>query len=141
MLKNLDPLLVPRLLYQLAAMGHGAEIAVVDRNYPAYSAGPEVVELAGVDTTTAIRAILGLLPLDTFVDHPMLFMEPVSGEPILPVHREMTALASEIEGRSVAAKGLSRDEFYERARSASAVVATSEKRPYGCFLLVKGVIV
>jgi L-fucose mutarotase len=139
-LKNIDPLVVPRLLHRLAAMGHGDEIAVVDRNYPAYSAGPEVVELAGVDTTAAVRAILGLLPLDTFVEHPLLFMEPVSGEPVLPIHREMAALASEVEGRSVAVKGLSRHAFYERARSASAVVATSEQRPYGCFLLVKGVI-
>lgn len=140
MLKNVDPLLVPRLLHALAAMGHGDEIAVVDRNYPAYAAGPEVVELAGVDTTAAVRAILTLLPLDTFVDSPVLYMEPVSGEPILPIHREIAALASEAERRDVSAHGLARHEFYERARSARAVVATSEDRPYGCFLLVKGVI-
>ena len=30
--------------------------------------------------------------------------------------------------------------FYEAARQAFAVVATSESRPYGCFLLKKGVI-
>jgi L-fucose mutarotase len=34
---------------------------------------------------------------------------------------------------------LERAAFYERARAAFAVVATSENRPYGCFLLVKGV--
>jgi L-fucose mutarotase len=139
-LKNLDPLLVPRLLYRLAAMGHGDEIAVVDRNYPAYSGGPEVVDLAGVDVTTAIRAILTVLPLDTFVDRPLLHMEPVSGEPVLPIHREVMSLASEVEGRDVLAQGLSRHEFYDRARAAQAVVATTEDRPYGCFLLVKGVI-
>ncbi len=140
MLKKIDPLLVPRLLYRLAAMGHGDEIAVVDRNYPAYSAGPEVIELAGVDVTAAVRAVLSVLPLDTFVDRPVLHMEPVSGEPVLPIHREITALAGEVEGRDVLAGGLSRSEFYDRARKASAIVATSEDRPYGCFLLVKGVI-
>jgi L-fucose mutarotase len=139
-LKNVDPLLVPRLLHRLAAMGHGDEIAVVDRNYPAYSAGPEVIELAGVGTTEAVRAILTVLPLDTFVDRPVLHMEPVSGEPVLPIHREVLELASAAEGRGVAAQRLARHEFYERTRSAAAIVATTEDRPYGCFLLVKGVI-
>jgi L-fucose mutarotase len=121
-------------------MGHGDELVVVDRNYPAYSAGPEVVELAGIDVTTAIGAILGVLPLDTFVEHPLLHMQPVDGEPQLPVHREVAELARRAEGREVAVEPLERFAFYERARSARAVVATSEDRPYGCFVLVKGVI-
>jgi L-fucose mutarotase len=139
-LKNLDPLLVPRLLFHLAAMGHGDEVAVVDRNYPARSAGPEVVDLAGVDVTTAVRAILGVLPLDTFVEEPVLYMEPVTGEGRLPIHQELVDLATEVEGRPVAAVGLAREEFYARARDARVIVATTEDRPYGCFLLVKGVI-
>lgn len=41
MLKGLAPLLTPELLYALAQMGHGDEIAIVDRNYPAVAAsGP-----------------------------------------------------------------------------------------------------
>jgi L-fucose mutarotase len=35
---------------------------------------------------------------------------------------------------------LSRHDFYRRAREAFGVIATSEARPYGCFLLAKGVI-
>ena len=140
MLKNLDPLLVPRLLYHLAAMGHGDEIAVVDRNYPAHSAGPQVVDLAGVDVTTAIGAVLSVLPLDTFVDEPVLYMEPVTGEGRLPVHQEVVDLASAVEGRAISAAGLSRADFYRRAREARVVVATAEDRPYACFVLVKGVI-
>jgi L-fucose mutarotase len=139
-LKNLSPLLVPRLLYRLAAMGHGDELAVVDRNYPAYSAGPEVVDLAGVDTTTAVQAVLSVLPLDTFVDRPLAYMEPVTGDPLLPIHREVTALATEVEGRVITAQPVPRHDFYQRARSAAVIVATTEDRPYGCFLLVKGVI-
>jgi L-fucose mutarotase len=139
-LKGIDPLLVPRLLYRLAAMGHGDEIAVVDRNYPAYSAGPEVIELPGVDVTGAVRVILQLLPLDTFVDQPVLYMQPVNGEDALPIHREVAALAGDVEQRHVEMQGLTRQAFYDRARRASAVVSTTENRPYGCFLLVKGVI-
>lgn len=140
MLKNLDPLLVPQLLYHLAAMGHGDELAVVDRNYPAHSAGPPVVDLAGVDATAAVGVILGVLPLDTFVEEPLLYMEPVTGEGRLPIHQEICELAGRIDGRAITARGLSRSDFYLRARDARVVVTTAEARPYGCFLLVKGVI-
>ena len=140
MLKNVDPLLTPRLLYHLAAMGHGDELAVVDRNYPAHSAGPEVVDLPGLDVTTITRSILGMLPLDTFVSEPVLYMEPVTGEGRLAVHQEIIDLATAIEERPISAAGLSRADFYERARRASAVVTTTDDRPYACFVLVKGVI-
>jgi L-fucose mutarotase len=139
-LKNLDPLLVPRLLYHLAAMGHGDELAVVDRNYPARTAGPEVVDLAGVGVTEAVRALLSILPLDTFVDEPVLYMEPVTGEGRLPIHQEIVDLATEVEGRPIAAASLARADFYARAQRSRVVVATTEDRPYGCFILVKGVI-
>jgi len=33
-----------------------------------------------------------------------------------------------------------RFEFYRRAKLAFAVVATSEARPYGCFLITKAVV-
>jgi L-fucose mutarotase len=140
MLKDVDPILVPRLLYRLAAMGHGDEIAVVDRNYPSYSAGPEVIELPGLDTTRAVRAMLSLLPLDTFVDRPVAFMQPVAGESLLPVHSEVGAIATEADGRDIELEPVPRHAFYERASRASAVVATTDDRPFACFLLVKGVI-
>ena len=49
MLKHISPLLGPDLLHALRQMGHGDEIAIVDANFPAYSQGPRVVRLDGVD--------------------------------------------------------------------------------------------
>jgi L-fucose mutarotase len=46
-LKNIDPILSPELLFTLRAMGHGDEIAIVDANYPADNAGARVIR----DTT------------------------------------------------------------------------------------------
>ena len=80
MLKKLNPLLSPDMLYVLRAMGHGDELAIVDANYPAESAGPEVVRLDAVSATTALDAVLSVMPLDTFVDVACFVMEPV-GEP------------------------------------------------------------
>jgi L-fucose mutarotase len=141
MLKGLDPLLPPDLLHALAAMGHGDELALVDRNYPATSTSQRLIRLDGADTAAAARAILSLLPLDTFVDEPLLRMEVVgSPDEVTPVQRELAGIASETEGREVAMGSVERFAFYERSRGAFATVITGEDAPYACFLLIKGVI-
>ena len=141
MLKGLDPLLPPDLLHALAAMGHGDELALVDRNYPATSTSQRLIRLDGADTAAAVRAILSLLPLDTFVDEPLLRMEVVgSPDEVTPVQRELAGIASEIEDREVAMGSVERFAFYERSRGAFATVITGEDAPYACFLLIKGVI-
>jgi L-fucose mutarotase len=141
MLKGLDPLLPPDLLHALAAMGHGDELALVDRNYPATSTSRRLIRLDGADTAAAARAILSLLPLDTFVDEPLLRMEVVgSPDEVTPVQNEIARLAAEIEGRPIEMGGVERFAFYERSRGAFATVITGEDAPYACFLLIKGVI-
>jgi RbsD / FucU transport protein family len=76
-LKNIDPLLGADLLGHLAAMGHGDVLAVVDRNFPAASTARRLVTLPGVDAPTAVRAILSLFPVDSFVEPAVLRMGPV----------------------------------------------------------------
>jgi L-fucose mutarotase len=141
MLKGIDPLLSPELLLALGMMGHGDELAVVDRNYPAASTGQRVVRLDGADVIDGLRAILTVFPVDTFVDPPMYRMAPVDDPASLPdVQKEAQRLVEEAEGRTVGMGGLERTAFYDRCRSAFAVVTTTEARPYGCFLLAKGVV-
>jgi len=137
-LKGIDPLLGPELLAALARMGHGDEIAVVDRNYPAYSAGPPVIRADGVDTVRAVRGICSVLPLDTFVERPFAYMHDGRDEPH-PVTLDVLAVVRRAEGRDVGTEGLAREAFYRRARSAAVVLTTGESRPYGCFVLTKGV--
>ena len=146
MLKGLDPLLDAELLYLLAAMGHGDDLALVDRNFPADSVARatvsgQLVRQDGVDTTAMARAILSLFPLDSFVEASVQRMEVV-GEPgtLLEVHEDMQRVANQAEGREVTMASLDRFAFYEAAKSAFAVVATAEARPYGCFILKKGVV-
>jgi L-fucose mutarotase len=141
MLKSIDPLLNPDLLYILRAMGHGDEIAIVDANYPAQSAGPDVVRLDAVDATRALDAVLSVFPLDTFVDEACWRMEVV-GEPDaeVPVFAEFRAVIEKREGPKFKLGRLERFAFYERASHCFAVVATGERRLYGNVILKKGVI-
>jgi L-fucose mutarotase len=142
MLKGIDPLLHADLLQVLRAMGHGDELVIVDANFPAVSMGRRVVRLDGVDAPRALRAILGVLPLDEFVGEPALRMEVVGDPDAVP---EVCALFQEVinavEGAGRWRLGrLERFAFYERAREAFALVVTSERRLYGNILLKKGVI-
>jgi L-fucose mutarotase len=147
MLKGLDPLLTPELLQVLAAMGHGDELILSDCNFPSDSVAAETVHgqaihLAGADIGQAAAAIFSLFPLDSFVEAPILRMEVV-GKPqeVTPVQEELLRIAHAGADRKWAMGSIERHAFYERARRGYAVVvAMGERRPYGCFVLIKGVI-
>jgi L-fucose mutarotase len=140
-LKNIDPLLDAELLGHLAAMGHGDVLALVDRNYPAASRARHLIRLAGVDVTTAARAIFSVFPVDTFVEPAFLRMGAVGDEELAqPVHTDVQGIVEAAEGRRVPCTSVERFEFYRRAETAYLTVATTEERPYGCFLVTKGVV-
>jgi len=140
MLLGLPALLTPDLLHALAAMGHGDEIVVVDANFPAASVGQRVIRLAGASSTDALDAILRVLPLDTLVSPAAVTMEVV-GDPRAtpPTVAEFGATIAQRTGDARALGHLPRQQFYERARGAFAVVQTGDTRPYANILLVKGV--
>lgn len=146
MLKSLDPLLSADLLWMLAAMGHGDELALVDANHPAEriarsTASGRLVQLPGIATERAAAAIFSVFPLDAFVAEPVRRMEVV-GNPaeIPPVQAGFAEAAAQATGREVAIGALERFRFYAAAEAAFGVVQTGDLRPYGCFLLRKGVI-
>ncbi|MDX6367305.1 MAG: L-fucose mutarotase [Nocardioidaceae bacterium] len=141
MLKNLNPLLTGELLGLLQDMGHGDVVAIVDRNYPAVSTARHLVRLSGTSVNEAATAVLSVLPVDTFVEPAVFRMGAVGAESsMLDVHRDFGEILDAAEGRPVPVEPLERFEFYRRAREAFVVIATTEDRPYGCFLVTKGVI-
>lgn len=147
MLKNIDPILNADLLYVLRAMGHGDEIVLVDCNFPATSVAAETVsgkliELEGVDIEAAAKAILSVMPLDSFVDEPVLRMEMVGApDELAECHVDMKRVLAEDRDHAWKMGSIERFAFYDRAKTTFAVVAAmGERRPYGCFVLTKGVI-
>ena len=146
MLRGIDSLLTGDLLKILQDMGHGDELALVDRNFPADSVARHtvsglLVRDAGVDIPRMAKAILSVYPLDTFVEEPIVHMQ-VIGKPDerLAVHTDLLKAAEQAEGGTVKMGSIERFAFYERARECYAVIACGETRPYGCFMLKKGVI-
>ena len=140
MLKSIDPLLNAKLLTVLAEMGHGDELAIVDANFPAVTMGKRVVHISS-SAVAALDAVLTLLPLDDFVDAPAAVMAVVGDPEAIPeTVREFQASVNRAEGQAIKMDRIDRFAFYERTKSAFAVVATGETRLYGCILLKKGVI-
>lgn len=141
MLKGIDPLLSGELLKVLDEMGHGDQLLVVDRNYPAVSSGHPVIRLGDAGVVRTITAILSVLPLDDFLDTPLERME-VDGDPsrTTPEQDAVLGAARAVHPRPLDWGVIPRIAFYERARGAFAVVHTLEPQPWGCFVLHKGVI-
>lgn len=141
MLKKISPLLTPELLADLAAMGHGDRLAIVDRNFPSTTSASRVHHLPGADTAAVARVVLELFPVDTF-DDPAAFriVPPGQLETWFDSHREFQAELNAAEGREVEIAAVERFDFYELARTAYAIIQTGESRGYACFVLVKGVL-
>jgi L-fucose mutarotase len=142
MLKGLDPLLNADLLYVLAAMGHGDELALVDKNFPAVSLGARVIRLDGADAPRVLEAILSVMPLDDMLDTPYTrmvdlgFSEAEESE----ICREFVRIVERYEGPRWQIGRIDRFGFYDRARTAFAVVVTGETRVNGSLLLTKGIV-
>ena len=140
MLKNIDPVLGPELLAILRAMGHGDDIAIVDANFPATSAARRLVRVDGTDAPRAVRAVLSVLPLDTFVPNAAFRMAVVdSPDEIPPITREFESLLA-AAGYRGKIEAVERFAFYDLAKSAYAIVATGERRFWGNLILKKGAI-
>jgi L-fucose mutarotase len=146
MLKRIPAFIDAELLWVLAAMGHGDRLAVVDRNFPAraialQTRSQRLVTLGGMDAPASIGGMLELLPLDSFVRAPLAWMDPVD-QPgaVLPVHADVLAVCRRAEGRDLGHEVIARHEFYDAATRCFAVVQNAESRPYGCFILTKGVV-
>ena len=146
LLHGIDPALNADVLYVLRAMGHGDDIVVCDANFPAdaiarRTAHGRLIRMDNLTSPQAVRAILSVMPLDSFIDNAAERMEIV-GKPkeIPPVQKEVQKAIDKAEGKSWPLVGIERFAFYEKAKEAYCVIQTGERRFYGCFVLTKGVI-
>ena len=82
-----------------------------------------------------------LIFLDSFVKFPALRME-IDDQPkkINDVHKDFIKCIKNFSGKNWKIGSISRKKFYDEAKKAFAIVQTSESRPFGCFILTKGVI-
>jgi len=122
-------------------MGHGDEIVLADGNFPAASVAQRLVRCDGHGVPELLEAVLRLFPLDQYVERPVSLMAVVPGDKTKPTIWKQYRSLIEASGDPISDfEFLDRFAFYERARKAYAVVATSEAALYANILLKKGVI-
>jgi len=140
MLKSIPPILGPELLCALRAMGHGDDLVIADANFPGTAMGKRLIRLDGIAATQVLDAVLALMPLDDFVDDAATTMQVVGdADANVPIFDEFSSIVGRHEP-AIGLTSLERFAFYERARSAYAVIQTGEDRLYGNIIVKKGVI-
>ena len=142
MLKGIPSILSPELLKILMEMGHGDEIVISDGNFPAKTCAKRLVRCDGHNVPEILDAVLKFFPLDTYVKAPVMLMKVVAGDNIKPVIWDTYKdIINKYESKANGIEFIERFEFYERAKNAFAVVATSEKALYANIILKKGVVI
>ena len=117
-------------------MGHGDEIVIGDGNFPAASVAQRLVRLDGHGVPEILDAILRLMPLDTYVDAPVALMDNNDAENRPAIWAQYEDVVRRNEGDK-SFELVERFAFYEKAKSAYAVIHTGETRKYGNLLLQK----
>ncbi|MBT0957182.1 ribose ABC transporter [Alphaproteobacteria bacterium KMM 3653] len=141
MLIGINPLLSPDLLRTLCAMGHGDEIVIADANFPAEACAKHLLRADGIDAPQMLAAILSVMPLDTYDRTPANVMQIV-GKPdeVPPVVALFQTTINDVADTPADLGSIERFSFYDRAKSAFAIVQTGERRLYGNIILRKGVL-
>ncbi|MBV7327599.1 L-fucose mutarotase [Chloroflexi bacterium TSY] len=140
MLKGISPLFSPDLLSTIYRMGHGDEIVLADAHFPGESLGPAVIRADGLQIAPLLDAILPLFELDSYDEAPLLMMDVVPGDTADPaVEADYRSAVDRSQPQTPPIQKLERFAFYERCRSAFAVVTTGDTRKYGNIILKKGV--
>ncbi|AWI10263.1 L-fucose mutarotase [Ereboglobus luteus] len=140
MLKGISPLISPELLATLARMGHGDEIVLADAHFPGESFNSRVLRADGLRIPALLDAILPLFEIDAYVPDPLVMMAATTGDTLDPAVE--AAYLVPIKKHAPTAPAITRIDrfaFYERTRSAYAVLMTGETAKYGNIILKKGV--
>ena len=139
MLKNIPDCISPELMSIMMRMGHGDELVLADRDFPAETFSKRIIRADGIKITTLLEAILPFFPLDPFVEKPVMTMDYHAWSKEEPAsYAIFRKLIKKFDQGFTDFEYIERFKFYERAKNAFAVIATSE--PDGNIILKKGVV-
>ncbi|WP_058484933.1 RbsD/FucU family protein [Defluviitalea phaphyphila] len=141
MLKCIPASLSPELVKILMEMGHGDEIVLGDRNFPSASHAKRLIRYDGMRIKPLLEDILKLFPLD-YIKEPVTLMKiPPNSDYKGDISNEYKTIAQNAtEDFTIDINYLDRQEFYDRASKAYAIVATGETERFANIIIRKGVI-
>ena len=143
MLKGIPSILSPELLKVLCEMGHSDRLVIADGNFPSHTMGKNaiVIRMDGHGVPEILDAILQVFPLDTYTDLPVTLMQLMDrdvGRIATPIWDTYKEIVSKYDERGEKAVGnMDRFDFYEEAKTAYYIIATSESAVYANVMLQK----
>ncbi len=140
MLYGISPIITPDLMKCLMEMGHADRIILVDANYPSASNNERVIRLPGVEVTDLLKAIVELMPIDEFVEHPVVLMRHLPTENRPEIWDEFFATLAEKGVTQEQVELVDRHDFYDLSKKSYVLVQTGTTARYANILLQKGVI-
>lgn len=147
MLKGVPAILSPELLKVLCEMGHGDRICIGDGNFPgratAQQGGCVFLRADGHGVPELLDAILQVMPLDAYVETPVMLMERMKCDldMELPIWTRYEQIVVAHDERGVQAFGAyERFEFYRQAQRCFCIIQTSEQSQYANIILQKGIV-
>jgi L-fucose mutarotase len=121
-------------------MGHGDEIVLADAHFPGESVNSQTLRADGLGIPALLDGILPLFVLDSYVPSPVAMMQAVDGDQNDPeVEFSYRKVINKYYPDTPATTYVERFAFYERAKTAFAVLMTGETAKYGNIILKKGV--
>ena len=88
-----------------------------------------------------MEAILSLMPLDSYVEHPTTFMAVLPNDPYIPeIWDTYRAIGAKHEEQGLREEAIDKYTFYKRGAQTYAAVVTGERALYANVILKKGVV-
>ena len=145
MLNHISPVFSPELLAAVYAMGHGDTIVLADGNFPSNGVSrrgaAEIIRADGHGIPELMEAILSLMPLDSYVEHPTTFMAVLPNDPYVPeIWDTYRAIGAKHEEQGLREEAIDKYTFYKRGAQTYAAVVTGERALYANVILKKGVV-
>ncbi len=141
MLMNVSPVISPELISVLHRMGHGDELVLTDAFYPGDTCNARVLRADGIKIPALLDGIMRLINIDPYVNDPIVMMQPVEGDELdMSVEESYMKAIKNIYPDAPSVTRIGRFEFYERSKSAFAILVTGESKKYGNIIIKKGVV-
>jgi len=135
---GIAPFMPPELVAILMEMGHGDDLILCDRNYPASKYGSRVIRCDSLSIPTLLDEILRLIPIDYITDYTVTSMcPPPDVIPPIWVEYEKIIKARVLPEAKLAP--IPRQEFYERGKQTYVSIKTGEVAKFANIIIRKGV--
>jgi L-fucose mutarotase len=122
-------------------MGHGDEIVFGDRNFPGASRTNKLIRYDGMKIKPLLEDVLKLFPLDYLKEPVTLMKIPSDSDYKGDVSNEYKNIAQDATKDFIIELNFeNRQDFYDRAERAYAIVATGETERFANIIIRKGII-